>query len=309
MDIINILLDSLKFGIPYGFLALGLFVSYRILDFADLTTEASYVLGGAISLLLISQGVNPYVATIFAIIFGFIAGCVTGMLHTFLKIPGLLAGIITMTGLFSVNMVIMGLGKKGVGFFEKYNSMINITYNGNENDPTIYSIFSNLFDVRSYYIVFALILFVIIMFLVIYYFFGTEIGMSMRATGMNPKMARAQGINTNLMIILGLAMANSIIALGGALGAQRDLNVSTSTGPGTIVIGLAAIIIGEAVFGRKTFKNWLLSVILGAIIYYLIIAIAVYLGFPSHLLKLLYSILIVIVLSIPLMKKGGVKNA
>lgn len=304
MDILNILLDVLQFGLPYGLLALGVFVSYRVLDFADLTTEGTFVFGGSLALLMIVLGVNPWLATLIAFIGGFGAGIITGVLHTKLKIPGLLAGIITMTGLFSVNMVVLGLNKKGVSFSEKYSSFLTLNL---QKNPTIFTYFDNVIDKRIYAVILTIIIITIIITTILYFFFGTEFGMSMRATGMNPKMARAQGINTNMHIILGLGLSNALIALAAAVGAQRDLTISTMHGTGMIVVGLASIIVGEAILGKKSFLRWIISVVIGAMVYELVIVVAIALGMPNHLLKFLYAVLLVLILSFPLIKERFMK--
>ena len=313
------LVDALQYGLPYAMLALGVFITYRQLDIADLGCEGTFTLGGAVVGVLLIKSMNPFLAILIGILSGFLAGVVTGLLHTKLKIPALLSGIITLTGLFSINMVIMGGGNRTIedkGFFarlfENYNA--NIYLNGKntngEKVSTIYSLFQrlleNIFGTEINTMVCVIIVNIILVGLaifVLYLFFGTEVGMSIRSTGMNPLMSRAQGINTNLMIILGLGISNALIALGGAMFTQVNKSASNTMGVGTIVIGLASIIIGEAIFGKRTFKNWLFSVVFGAIIYYLIIAIALALHLPNHYLKLLYAILIIIVLVVPQIKK------
>ena len=313
------LIDALQYGLPYAMLALGVFITYRQLDIADLGCEGTFTLGGAVVGVLVIKSVNPFLALFIGILAGFLAGVVTGILHTKLKIPALLSGIITLTGLFSINMIIMGGGNRSTedkGFFnrlfESYNA--NIYLNGKntsgEKVQTIYTMFQSLlnkiFNTEVSYMLCVIIINIILVALaiaILYLFFGTEVGMSIRSTGMNPLMSRAQGINTTLMIILGLGISNALIALGGAMFTQVNKSASNTMGVGTIVIGLASIIIGEAIFGKRTFKNWLFSVVFGAIIYYLIIAIALALHLPNHYLKLLYAILIVIVLVIPQIKK------
>ena len=290
--IIYVLIDSLAIGLPYSLLALGIFISYRTLDFADLSAEGSFTLGGAVAVSTIVMGVNPLFATILSFISGFLAGMFTGILHTKLKIPKLLSGIITMTGLYSINMVIMGIAKNS-----PYSNVIYV-----EDNKTIFD-FLNIFEKNYFNIILVSLIIVIIVLFIIYWFFGTEIGMSIRATGMNGNMARAQGINTTVMIIFGLAISNALIATGGALFSQAELKADINMGIGALVIGLSSIIIGESVFGKRTFKNWIISVVLGSIAYYLIIAIAIQLGFPHYLKKLLYAVLITIVLAIPLIKK------
>lgn len=303
----DILLDTLLYGIPYAILALGVFISYRILDFADLSCEGTFVFGAAIAIVMISNGANPWLATLIATMGGFLAGFITGALHTKLRVNGLLAGIITMTGLFSINLVIFGIESgKGFSLAKTYNSYRTLAINI-DGDQTIFRWFGSLFDIRNYGVIVELALILGVVITILYLFFGTEVGMSMRACGMNQKMARAQGINTSLYIVLGLMISNGLIALSGALQAQRDSTCSSTSGTGMIVVGLASIIIGEAIFGKRSFINWLISVALGAVVYYLIIAVVLYLGFPSHLLKLLYAVLIVLILIYPIVQ-GKIKK-
>lgn len=297
VDVGYIIRDSLSLGLPYALLALGIFISYRILDFADLSAEGSFTLGGAVCIASIVLGVNPYLATLLALISGFLAGIVTGVLHTKLKIPKLLSGIITMTGLFSINMVIMGMATK-----QSYN---NVVYVG--DNQTIFKTIQ-IFSKGYQNTIFLSLIIVLVFLALIYLFFGTEIGMSIRATGMNKKMARAQGINTSLMIIIGLAISNALIATGGSLYAQAELKADNNMGVGTLVIGLASIIIGEAIFGKRNFLNWIISVSIGSILYYLIITVAIQLGLPNYYKKLLYALLMVIILIVPLIKKVIVRN-
>lgn len=322
-----IIIDMFKTGLPYALLALGIFISYRVLDVADLSCEGSFTLGGALSAVLLVLGWNPFLATLMGMIAGFAAGIITGLIHTKLKISSLLSGIITMTGLFSINLVIMGIaptvtptninGVKDYIITENgsgYATLVNLNgYNINKEPiERIYDTFLAIFSKNNYNMIFISLLVVVLIGLLIYWFFGTEIGMSIRATGINPKMARAQGINTNAMTILGLGISNALIALSGSLFAQTQKSASSTMGVGVLVIGLASIIIGEGIFGKKTFKNWIISVLLGAIVYYLIVVVAIQLGLPSHYQKLLYALLILIVLAVPQLKKlffkGGNKN-
>ncbi len=299
----DIILDTLMYGIPYAILALGVFISYRVLDFADLSCEGTYVLGGATAIVMIANGCNPWIATIFAFITGCLGGLVTGLLNTKLKINGLLAGIITLTACFSINLVIMGITKgEHFSLANTYNSFRTLKVNIGD-DPTIFSWMGGLFSIRKYGLILELFIILIAIVGALYAFFGTEVGMSMRAAGMNKKMARAQGINTDFYVILGLVISNGLIALAAALGSQRDFTISSVSGTGMIVVGLASIIIGEALFGKRSFLNWIISVTLGAIVYYFIIAVALYLGFPSHLLKFLYALLIVIILTFGFLKE------
>lgn len=295
-----ILIDAFRFGFPYSLLALGIFITYRVLDFPDLTTEGSFTLGGAVGIVLILAGVNPWLATLVACLAGAVAGTITGVLYTKCRIPGLLSSIITMTGLYSINMFIMG--------FQKGNSSGYDTVARLGNAKSVFECFIQVFKKPNYNIILISLLIVIIVVFIIYWFFGTELGMSIRATGMNPKMAQAQGINSTMMVILGLAIANALIALGGSLAAQINRTADINLGVGTLVVGLSSIIIGEAVLGKKTFKNWLISVVTGTVIYYFIINSAIQLGLPNYLKRLLYAVLITVVLIIPLIKRNFTKK-
>lgn len=283
---IYILTDGIEAGLLYSLLALGVFVSFRILNFADLSAEGTITLGAVIMAVLIHQETNLFLATILVLISGFIAGAFTGILNTKLKIPPILAGIIVMTALYSINLMILGAANLSImrlfNVFTPLNTLI-----------------SNPFLARS------ITLFVVVLLIagILYFLFGTEIGMAIRATGMNKDMAKAQGINTDLMIILGLAISNAIIALGGSLVAQSNGAANLNMGRGTIVIGLASIIIGEAVTGQKTFKVWLFSIILGSILYQTLFSIIIYFNINTNLLQLLQAILITIILGIPIIKK------
>jgi len=285
-DILYILKDAVEIGLIWSLLTLGIFISFRVLDFADLTAEGTITMGSAIATALILANVPPFLATVIALLGGFAAGAVTGFLHTQLKIPAILAGIISMTGLYSINLRIMGKAAIYLG-----------------DKATIYSFFRSMINAPFISKTLTTFLVVIVIVLIMYWFFGTEIGMSIRATGMNQKMARAQGINTKIMIILGLAISNALIALSGALNAQSAKSANMDIGRGTIVIGLASIIIGEVIFGKRTFKNWLISVILGSIIYQALVGVAIALGLNHNDLKLLQAILIALILSLPLFKK------
>lgn len=285
-QVIYIIQDAVEIGLIWSLMALGIFISFRVLNFADLTAEGSITLGSAIATALIIGNVHPLIATFIALIGGFIIGAVTGFLHTKLKIPTILAGIISMTGLYSINLRVMGKASIYIG--EK---------------STIYSYLRNIIDNPFLSKAITTFIVVLLIFFILYWFFGTEIGMSLRATGMNQKMSRAQGINTNGMIILGLAIANGLIALSGALIAQSSKSANMDVGKGTIVIGLASIIIGEVIFGKRSFKNWLIAVILGSIVYQGLVGIAITLGLNPNDLKLLQAILIAIILALPLIQK------
>jgi len=304
-SITGIFTDTFSIGLIYAVLAIGIFLSYRILDFADLGAEGTFTLGAAITTLFTALGLNPFVAIFLSILGGLLAGAFTGFLTTKLKITPLLSGIITMTGLATINMIIFGASSDA----ELGNTFDLLTSNTNYISTPLksrfynflYVLFHNTFGIKDFKPIYAaiilLVLIIVIVSIIIYYFFGTEIGMSVRATGMNSKMARAQGIDTDKTTILGLAISNGLIALSGSLLGQVAGQSSTSMGIGVLVIGLASIIIGEAVIGKKTFKQNLLAVIVGAIIYYLIIAIVINTGLlESHWLKFLYALMIVFIL-------------
>ncbi len=308
MDIIlNIGLDTLTNGLAYAILALGVFISFRVLNFADMTTEGTYVLGMSSSVLFIAAGVPAVIATVLSIFVGMIAGFITGILHTKLHINGLLAGIITMTGLFTINMILLGIANSCVtnqefSFLYGLTSNVSLTNSGYRG---IFHIFRGFYEsnvdfsnVLKYWIIGISFVITLIVFVSMYFFFGTEVGMSMRAVGMNPKMARAQGINSDFYIILGLMLSNGLIALSASLKAQSINSGSTLFGPGMLVVGLACIIIGEAIFGKRSFLNWIISVALGSLVYYLIISIALELGLPSDYLKLLYALIMVLILTL-----------
>lgn len=286
-----ILKDGLELGLIWALLALGVFISFRVLDFADLTAEGTITLGSSIIANFLLRDQNLILTMIVVVITGFLAGVITGLLHTKLKIPPILSGIIVMTGLYSINLRILGSANQSLRGVDNIFTPLN-------------NLFSDPFIAR----VLTLIIVVVILFLVLYLLFGTEAGMGIRASGMNKKMAKAQGINTDLMIIIGLGTSNAIIALGGALIAQYNSVANLEMGRGTIVIGLASIIIGEAIFGRRTFKVWLFAVITGSIVYQLLIGIALEIGLNTNDLQLVQAILIAIILAIPVIKNILVKK-
>ena len=294
-DILNIIFNILTSGLPCCLLAVGVFLTFRLLDFADMTAEGSFLLGAAITGSCIYNGMNPFLATILGMIVGVLCGFITGFLNRVLKIPKLLSGIITLTASMSIAMLIMGISRPGQIFASQvplsgHKTIYSIFYPGNQWNKVVEA------SVMAVIIVSVIVL--------VYYFFGTEYGMAIRATGMNEKMARSQGINTDISSIMCVGISNGLIGLAGALYVQDALSVSTVSATGYLVIGLASILIGEAIFGKRSFKNWLISVALGAILYFTIITIAIRLGLPTELKSLLYAILITIALCIPLFKKG-----
>ena len=288
----NLIISTIAQGLLWALLALGVFITFRILDVADLTVEGSFPMGAAISAVLITMGVNPWVTVIVAGIGGMIAGAVTGWIHTKLKIPALLAGILTMIALYSVNLHIMG--KANISLLRM---------------DTVYSAIHSIGISNAVALTIIGIVVTVIVGLFLFWFFGTELGTSIRATGVNPQMIRAQGVNTDTMIVLGLLLSNGFVAVSGALITQSQGFADIGMGVGTIVIGLASVIIGEVLFAsssvvRKLFGNSsfvlsLVAVVFGSIIYRIVIATVLYLGMPPNDLKLFTAILVALALSLP----------
>lgn len=302
MEVLNVIFNILTSGLPCCLLAIGVFLTFRLLDFADMTAEGSFLLGAALTAACIYRGINPFLATILGMLVGVICGIITGVLNRILKIPKLLSGIITLTASASIALMIMGITNPQ----DFFGTQIPLASKLSPDSPvqTIYSIFYPWNQWNRLVETIVMVVIVLIVIVGIYYFFGTEYGMAIRATGMNEKMARSQGINTTIATITCIAISNGLIALAGALYVQDALSVSTVSATGYLVIGLASILIGEAIFGKRSFKNWLISVALGAILYFTIITIAIKLGLPTQLKSLLYAILITIALCIPLIRKG-----
>lgn len=271
-------------GLIWGFMALGVYITFRLLDIADLTVDGSFTTGGAVTVMLILSGVNPILAILVAAIAGMIAGMVTGLLHTVFDIPAILSGILTQFALYSINLAIMGMSaNKGLPV-DKYHLFVT-----SRNIPG--SILTGA----------LLIVFVIA---VLYWYFGTEHGSAMRATGSNPEMSKAQGININSMKVIGLALSNAFVAMSGGLLSQYQGFADINMGRGAIVIGLAAVIIGEvlgnALIGKRmNFALRLGFVAVGGIIYYLVIVIVLWLKLDSNYLKLLTAVVVAVFLAVP----------
>ena len=308
--IVNVILNILTSGLPCCLLALGIFITFRILDFADLTAEGSFLIGGAFAIALIKVGINPFVATLIAMIGGAACGYLTSVFYTKLRIPKILCGIITMTLTTSIALLILGITKG--------NSLFTNNVSLDAQNETIYSLFYYSDPLYWPIIKVAIMLgFVVVIVVLMYFFFGTKYGMAIRATGINDNMARAQGINAERTSIVALVLSNALIGLSGALYCQDLRSCDIKISSGFLVIGLASILIGEAIFGKRSFKNRLISISLGAIVYFVIVNAAIELGFPSQLKNLLYAIMITIALSIPLVqmlikdikKKRRIKNA
>lgn len=288
-------------GLIWGLLALGVYITYKLLDFADLSVDGSLATGGAVAVMLIRGGMNPWLALIFAFLAGMAAGFVTGVLHTMLGIPGILAGILTQISLYSINLNIMGCSNQAVSV-DKYNLVVSLRYIS-DSSATKVRVFTTC------------ILFCVVIVAALYWYFGTEQGHAIRATGCNKQMARAQGINTDFHTVLALMLSNGLVGLAGGLYAQYQGAADVNMGRGAIVIGLAAVIIGEVLFGklaagRKMAFAWtLFSVIAGAIIYYLVLSVVLWLKFPSDDLKLFSAIVVAIFLAIPYLRENSKKKA
>ncbi|MBE6543466.1 MAG: ABC transporter permease [Ruminococcaceae bacterium] len=275
-------------GLVWGIMAVGLYITYKVLQVSDLTVDGSICTGAAVCTVLITNGFNVYVAMLCAFIAGLLAGLITGFLHTFLKIPAILAGILTQLMLWSINLIVMN-GKANLALTRfKYGDKVLISA-GTEN------------IVMSLIILGAI---VAVLIAVLYWFFGTELGMSLRSTGNNLEMSRAQGINTSFTTVFGLALSNGVVAFAGSLLAQQQGAADINMGRGAIVIGLAAIIIGEVLCSKKTmnFSVRLIFVIIGAIIYWIVFQTVIFLGLPSEYLKLLSALVVAIFLGIPHLK-------
>ena len=302
MNLISALPGAVAQGLVWGIMAIGVYITFRILDIADLTVDGTLCTGGAVCIMLMQSGQNVWVSMALALIAGMLAGMATGLLHTFMGIPAILAGILTQLGLYSVNLKIMGKANQAINV-DKFDLLVSLRF-----------IKGVPFYKNTILLVTLMIVFLIVF---LYWFFGTELGCSLRATGCNDKMARAQGINTDLNRVLGLMISNGLVAVSGALLGQYQGFADVNMGRGAIVIGLAAVIIGEAVFGR-VFRNFgfrLLAVAFGSIIYYFVLQIVIWLGVDTDLLKLLSAAVVAVFLAIPTWKsryfsrtagKGGV---
>ena len=286
---LNALPGACAQGIIWGIMAIGVFVTYKILDIADLTVDGSMVTGAAVCTMMVTTGSNVWLAIAVAIVAGMLAGLVTGLLHTTFGIPAILAGILTQLMLWSVNLKIMG--KSNVALPSR-----------------LYDVLINNKDI--WYSILILTGFFVVLIAILYWFFGTELGASLRATGNNLNMSRAQGININFTKVLGLVISNGIVALSGALLAQYQGGCDISLGRGGIVIGLAAVIIGEAIVSKLSsgFISRLLGVILGGIIYWAIFQTVVFLGLDTDLLKMLSALVVAVFLGAPYVKKTYFKN-
>jgi len=295
-SLINALPGALSQGLIWGIMAIGLYITYKILDLSDLTVDGSFCTGGAACAMMLAAGYNVWLCLLVAFIAGILAGFVTGVFHTKFKIPAILSGILTQLGLWSVNLAIMGMKANQALNVNNFDMLVSLRYLSDVAK-----------GVRPFYQhpLFTVGLFTAGIILVLYWFFGTELGSSIRATGANGHMARAQGINTNMNKMLGLMVSNGLVALSGALLSQFQGFADINMGRGAIVIGLAAIIIGEVTFG-KLFKNFgfkLMSVSLGAVIYYVVIQVVISLfEINSNYLKLISALIVAAFLAVPNLK-------
>ncbi|MDD6339972.1 MAG: ABC transporter permease [Butyrivibrio sp.] len=286
----NAMPGAVSQGMMWGIMAIGVFITYKILDIADLSVDGTVSLGASVFALFLTKGQNIWLCMLYATLAGMLAGLVTGLFHTMMGIPAILAGIITQFGLYSINLKILG-GSNMTISNRKYDLIESGMYQNSQYPFYKWPIF-----------VFAVC--AIILILVLYWFFGTERGASLRATGSNPDMSRAQGINTNVNKVIGLVLSNGIVAFSGALMGQYSGAANVATGRGAIVIGLAAVVIGNAIFG-KIFKNFalkLLSVVLGGIIYYIIVQFILWFPIDPNLLKFIQAIIIAVFLAFPYWK-------
>ena len=299
VSMMKMLPDAAAQGLIWGILALGVFITYKLLDFSDLTVDGSICTGGAVAALLIVNDVPVAVAMVAAFCAGALAGLITAVLHTRMGIPPILSGILTQLALYSINLRIMGKSMLAVSV-DKYNLLVSVR------------------EQKTACVVAAV--FVAAIIAALYWFFGTELGSAIRATGANANMSRAQGINTDTMKVVGLVLSNGLVGISGALYTQYLGSVTVNMGRGAIVIGLAAVIIGEVLFS-KIFRNFALrmtGVVIGAIVYYVVIALVIQLGLNTDDLKLFSAAFVAVALYIPYWKsnhaavtqhKGGKGNA
>ena len=289
MALIGALPGAAAQGLIWGIMAIGVYITFRTLDIADLTVDGTMCTGGAVCIMMMTSGHNVWVAMLAAFAAGMLAGLATGFFHTFMGIPAILSGILTQLALWSVNLKVMGKSNQALNV-DKYNLLVSLRY------------IKGVPFFKNTIVIVAIMIVVLIA--ILYWFFGTELGCSIRATGCNGNMARAQGINTNFNKVLGLMISNGLVALSSALLAQYQGFADINMGRGAIVIGLAAVIIGEAIFSRifRNFALTLLSVGFGAVIYYLVLQVVIWLGVDTDLLKMFSAIVVAIFLAIPYWK-------
>lgn len=306
-SLLNAAPGAIAQGLLWGIMAIGVYITFRILDVADLTVDGSLATGGAVCIMLMRSGCNPWVALLCAFLAGVLAGMVTGLLHTRCGIPAILAGILTQLALYSVNLRIMSSKSNQPISVDKYNLIVSQR-------------FVKELSLRNPLVPAIVTLAVLIA--ILYWFFGTEYGSALRATGANPRMASAQGVDTRITVTVGLMLSNGLVALAGALLAQYQGSTDVNMGRGAIVIGLAAVIIGEVLLGKvvHNFALKLATVVVGAVVYYMVLQIVLQLGLNTNDLKLFTALIVALFLSIPYWKgnafrkknakmAGGEKNA
>ncbi len=286
MSLLLSLQGAINQGILWGIMALGIYMTFRILDIADLTVDGSFATGGAVCAVALVSGINPMIAIILATLSGFLAGYITGFLHTKCKMPAILAGILTQLALYSINLRIMG--KSNIPLLQS---------------DTLFKQLSQTLPIPSAWITMIIgTISAVLVVAIIYWFLGTELGSTLRATGNNEHMVRSNGINTDNTKLLGLMISNGLVALSGALVTQQTSVADVKMGQGAIVIGLASIVIGEVIFGKKAgFKLRLASIIVGSIIYRIIVSLVLQMGLNTDDLKLLTALIVAIALSVPVM--------
>lgn len=281
--LLNALPGACAQGLIWGLMAIGVYITYKTLDIADLTVDGTMCTGGAVCVMMMLNGFNVWVSLLCAVLAGMLAGLVTGIFHTFMGIPAILSGILTQLALYSVNLRIIGSSNQAISV-RKFPLLLSL--------------------LRIPQAIGIALVFTIALIAILYWFFGTELGCSLRATGCNNRMARAQGINTDFTKVLGLMISNGIVALSSALFSQYQGFADVNMGRGAIVIGLAAVIIGDVLFG-KVFKNFalkLLAVSLGGVLYYLVIQVVLWLGLNTDDLKLLTALVVGVFLAVPTIK-------
>ncbi len=303
LSFLNSLPGAAGQGLIWGIMAIGVYITYRILDVADLTVDGSLATGGAVCALFISLGWDPWLALLLAVVAGMLAGLVTGLLHTGCGIPAILAGILTQLALYSINLRIMAVGDPSA------QTKATLAVSVDRHHLLVSSRYIRSLSPENPLLVLVILTAVVIALL--YWFFGTEQGSALRATGSNPSMARAQGISTDRSKVLGLVVSNGLVALSGGLLAQYQGSATIDMGRGAIVVGLAAVIIGEVLLG-KVFRNFalkLLAAVIGAIIYYAVITLVLRLGLQSTDLKLLTALVVALFLAIPYWKSKHFSTA
>ena len=303
MTLLNAMPGAIAQGLIWGIMAIGLYITYKVLDYSDLTVDGTMATGGAVCIMLMMNGVNVWVALVVPVIAGMLAGLGTGLFQTAMGIPPILAGILTQLSLYSISLAIMGGKANQAVSVSKYNLIVSSRY---------------VRELSLQNPIFITLIFIAVLIAVLYWFFGRELGSALRATGSNAAMSRAQGINTNMCKILGLMSANGIVALSSAMYSHYQGFVDVNMGRGAIAIGLAAVIISDVIFGRifRNFALKLLAVVFGAVIYYMVIQVVLWLGLDTNMLKLLSALIVALFLALPYWKgkirisrKGGRHHA